>query len=75
MKEMELKANVLKDMISFFKGKEKDSWAEVLGEGKEDDKEEKKEACDCGKEGCKECGKPKGIAVIEETIMVGKPKK
>jgi hypothetical protein len=81
-KELELKSKVLKDLISFMKGKEKDSWKEVLGEGgevepKEDMSEESEdeEECDCGKEDCEMCGKPKGVAVIEETVIVGKPKK
>jgi hypothetical protein len=84
MKELELKSKVLKDLISFMKGKEKDSWKEVLGEGgdvvpsedgEEMDSEDSSEECDCGEEDCKTCGKPKGVAVIEETVIVGKPKK
>lgn len=77
--DLEIKSKVLKDLISFMKGQEKDSWKSVLEEGgepaKEEAESEDEEECDCGKKDCPICGKPKGIAVIEETVIVGKPKK
>lgn len=81
-KDSEIKGKVLQSLRDFFKEKEVGSWKDLLSpkkEKSEDDEgesEDEEESCDCGKSSCPECGKkPKGVAVIEETVIIGKPKK
>lgn len=81
MKDLELKSKVLKDLISFMRGQEKDSWKSVLEEGgeeksdsEEESSDDSEEECDCGKKDCPICGK-KPMTIVEETLIVGKPKK
>ena len=78
MKEQEVKMATLKNILDFLKGEEKASWKDVLEEGgepaKEEAESEDEEECDCGKEDCPICGKPKGI-VVEEVSVGMIPKK
>ena len=64
-KELELKADVLKSMIDFFKGEDRKSWSQVLDpsdESETDDEEYKeKKECSCGKPFCKICNKSKVV--------------
>ena len=78
--DKDIKKDVLKSMIDYFKKREVDSWKglfdEKKPEEKEDESEDSEEECEeCEGKGCKACGKPKGVAVIEETVIIGKPKK
>jgi hypothetical protein len=62
----QIKANVLQQLIDYMKGEEKASWADAL---KEDEVEEEGE-----EEEEEEGDMPKGV-MIEETVIVAKPKK
>ena len=75
MKDLELKANVLKGLIDLMKGKEKESWDEVMKSEDSEEESSEEEECDCGKKSCAICGKkPEGV-LVEEISIESIPKK
>ena len=75
MKDLELKANVLKGLIDLMKGKEKESWDEVMKSDDSEEESSEEEECDCGKKDCTICSKkPKGV-LVEEISIESIPKK
>ena len=55
--DLELKADILKNMADVFRGEEAASWKDVMEEGLSPEPESEDEECECGKPDCLKCGK------------------